>query len=331
MLCYRRSPNSDWINLEDHVFDDGAEAGQHAKDRNASSRHWGDSTRYRVVPVPLEDPLAWKIRENTKLKDGTHAKCPWYDDYKAPMYEHIHPDDPTKVRFFATEQDAHRNRYTTMAPGKFFTRYIDGHPGKDVVETYCAKMGLDMTVSKLHIVTTPDEIERVYVNGPHSCMAYKYEEDGEHLHLAPFHPVRLYGDTGLGVAYIERGGEITGRCMVWPEKKKHGRIYGDTPRMRERLAEEGYEEDWNFHGIKMNYIEHNGNIVAPYVDGDLDAIISDDGKHLILTDEPTIILKGPDGVASDTSCGECGDTGVVLRWSEYFDTYICPNHSREDD
>jgi hypothetical protein len=314
--------------MEEPVYENGADAAAYAKERNESSKRWGDTTRFRVIPLLLEDPLAWRLREQAKLNDGTHKAPPWVEEYGNEQLAHIDPDDPTKIRFFQTIRDAHRGRYTSMSPGRYFLNCVNPHPAKDEVENFCAKMGLDMTVSKLQLAKTADEIEFVYTNGPHSCMAYKYEQNkfsgGEH-------PVRMYGDLDLACAYITRGDEITARCMVWPEKKQFGRIYGDSGRIRERLKEEGYTEDWDFIGARLQLKHHHGMIVAPYVDGDgLDAEMSEDGQHLVLSRTPTIILKSPDGVAEATECVVCGASNVQLMWSCYHDTWTCEDHHESD-
>lgn len=319
IIGWRHSENDEWHRDTGHIFAEGADASEYAKQRNAMYKQWGEATRLRVFPLPIDDPLAWRVREQARFKDGTYVRPPWYEEYGEQMFEHIDPNDPTKVRFYADEQDAHRNRYTSMAPGRFFARFIDAMPPAGTIERYCAKMGLDMTVSKLQIGKTADEFVDVYVNGPHSCMAYPWDPD---RYQSPFHPVRVYGDLDLAVAYIKRGDEITGRTIVWPEKKIHGRIYGDMERMKERLAEEGYSEDWNFVGARLQLIRNGyGEIIAPYVDGDLDGKI--EGEYLVLTKEPTIILKCPDGIRETESCSRCGSKGVVLSWDSDWDGYVC--------
>jgi len=322
MLSFKYPHMEEWQNT-DHIFETGQEAGARCKELNSRSRQWGDTVKYRVLPLLDDDPLAWRIRQEAAFRDGTYTVTPWNDEYgHSEYYEHVSPDDPTKVRFIASETDGQRKRFTVMAPGRFFLRYVNGYPRKDQVEGYCAKMGLDMTVSALHIAMEADEIERVYTNGPHSCMTYEYDEDkfqGGH------HPVRQYAAGDLGVAYIERSGEITARCMVWPEKKWHGRVYGDASRLRERLAEAGYEENWSFVGAKLLLERYCGQIIAPYVDGDIDGKVDVNLNRLILvpTEEATVLLKSPDGVAEAESCQNCGAQNVPIMFDEDADMVVC--------
>jgi hypothetical protein len=324
-IVFRRKADAEWEDYsESLVYADGAEAAAVSKQRNAMYKGWGDPIRTKVVSLPIDDPLAWRIREEQRLNDGTYILPPWGRVYD--RLEHVDPDDPTKIRFFADARDAHRNRYTSMNPAKFYTRYINECVDPVVLDGYCAKMGLNSTTSPLMFARTADEIERVYTSGPHSCMAYTYRSDrfegGEH-------PVRLYGDLDLAVAYIERFGDITARALCWPEKKIFGRIYGDAARIRERFKEEGFTEDWLFFGarIHLKHTKHN-HIRAPYVDGELDGTLDPNGPfiRLVPESEATIILKEPNGVASAWSCGECGKEGVPLHWNDEYDTYTCRDH-----
>jgi hypothetical protein len=314
VIAYRHDKQAAWTNLDGEVYEDGKEAAAFAKSRNDYNKSYDNPTRYRVVPIPIEDPLAWRIREEQKFKDNVYTSPPWE---RTSLLEHVDPDDPTKVRFFMDDKDAHRNRYTSMNPARFYIKYIDPHPSQTYIDEICAKMGLDMTVSKLQLATTADEIERVYTSGPHSCMAYKAEKFGLETH-----PVRVYGDLDLAVAYIERAGEITGRCLVWPEKKIHGRIYGDLKRLKMRLDEEGYIENWDFSGARLHWIEENGRRVAPYVDGD-DLGGIRDGDFIILTNEPHLILKSPDGDIDTACCYRCRTENVHITWHEDEEEYFC--------
>lgn len=327
VLAFRHSPNEDWTNLSHPVYQDGASAQAEAKDRNTRVRSWNDSVRYKVVRLSDEDPLAWRLRQEALFADGTYKKCPWHESVGGHhrWYDHVDPNDPTKVRFFANSDDGERNRPTSMSPGRFYLRYIDDYPDTGVVEGYCAQMGLDMTVSKLQIEMDADGIERIYTSGPHSCMAYPFDQD---KFDSPYHPVRNYAAGDLGVAYITRGGDVTARCMVWPDKKIHGRIYGDRERLVARLTEEGYTEDWNFIGAKLILDrDSNGRIISPYVDGaDLEGTIDGTYIKLVHTDDNTLMLKGAEGLASAQECEFCEASGVHLQWNDDEDRYVCDNH-----
>lgn len=308
-----------WYDLEYHLYENVAQANATANDQNSSYQRCGYDHRLRVVEIPMEDDRCWRLREKYKLLDGTHQAPPWTP--RDDLWEHIDPAKATMIRFFRDEKDALRNRYTSMTVGRFLNRYHSMTQAQ--IEKYCAQVGLDNEVSKLHISKTADDFERVYLNGPHSCMAYeatdgRYGEENTH-------PVRLYGDLDLAVAYIERYGDITGRCLVWPEKKIHGRIYGDRERMLLRLAEEGYTEDWAFEGARLHLVKNKYNeIRAPYVDGDLHGSISECGKYIILSKtEGNLVLKSDGGTIYTDRCGNCDTVEGPFVWSDDHDCYTC--------
>lgn len=296
----------------DIIFENGAEAGAYVKSENMYTGRWGGPRFYKAVKISDDDPMAWRFRITKQLEEGVFQRSPWYDYYgTGSMYDHIDPDDGTKIRFFANEDHGMAGRYTSMAPGRFVRRYLDSCVRPDLMDQWCAAMGIDEEVTKLLIARTPEEVVRVYNEGPHSCMAYQLSrEDGPFQHL-DVHPVACYGDSDIGVAYIERGGEITARCLVWPDKKLHGRIYGDRHRLLERLKENDYVEEWDFVGAKIRQLRSRSQLVLPYIDGDL-GVVKKGRKWLILTEEPHIIGKSPDGVPSAESCSSCEKTDVPL-------------------
>lgn len=314
ILEHRYSSSEDWEwNWE------GVESSpdQYAILADRNNKAYNGRIQWRVSEIEMSDPRCWRLREQLAQSDGSRNLPPWKPS--TAYYEHMDPDKPNMVRFIRDDKDGQRNRYTTMTVGRFLSRFRDF--SQSDIERYCAMVGLDMEVSKLHVSKTADDFERVYLNGPHSCMAYEAVNDryGEEN----IHPVRLYGDLDLAVAYIERGGDITGRALVWPEKKIHGRIYGDAHRMKLRLEEEGYTEDWNFTGARLHLDRTKYNdIRAPYVDGQMRGTISEDGKYIILNMDGNIVLQSDSGTIYTDHCGCCGGQ-VYTQWNEEQDCYVC--------
>lgn len=169
----------------------------------------------------------------------------------------VHPDqsDLTKVRYL----DA-RHRYVSMKPGKYIRKF---HPELDHADI-SARWGAYFAPATVMFAATSDEIERVYLEGPTSCMSHELSEYDSHVH-----PVRAYGAGDLQVAYIERDDNITARALIWPEKNTYGRLYGDEVRLGEALQKLGYVYDGEgFRGARLLKIyndEHDGWVV-PYVD-----------------------------------------------------------------
>jgi hypothetical protein len=300
----------------DIVYENGQEAGLFVKNENTYTAMYDPFTRYRAVKISDDNPLLWRQREQRRFDEGIYQKVPWADETwgsNTGMYEHIDPDDPTKVRFIANQEDGLAGRYTSMSPGRFINKFIGGGFDPRQIDRWCAQMGLDQTTSELRLAKTAEDIIRVYNDGPHSCMAYPLDHPVfGHLRI---HPVSVYGDSDLAVAYIERYDEITARCLVWPEKKQHGRIYGDRERLVERLKENNYVENWNFTGAKIRKVLNPqlrfSQLVVPYLDGDVGLIELDDTWYQI-SDKPHIICKEPNGGATADQCIQCGAQGVWL-------------------
>lgn len=298
------------------VYGDGLEAGSYVKSENSYSicRHL--ERRYRAVKISEDDPLLWREREQKKFEDGIYRRPPWHEHYcfnSTGMYEHIDPDDPTKIRFIGSEEDGLSGRYTSMTPGRFVMKYVDSCPLPSLLDTWCAQMGLDQTVSPLLFAKTAEEIITVYTEGPHSCMSYPL--DHPNFDMVEYHPVTVYGDSDVCIAYIERYGDITARCLVWPEKKVHGRIYGDKQRLLERLRENDYVKNWEgFTGARIHHLANKRDnvLILPYIDGDEMGVIKQDEEWLVLSNKPHIIAKSPHGVASGDVCLHCGAKDVWL-------------------
>jgi hypothetical protein len=126
---------------------------------------------------------------------------------------------------------------------------------------------------------TPDDIEAVYtwgkptINGRHfptSCMSY----GPEHFESG-IHPVRVYGAGDLAVAFIHNSTKerIVARCLCWPERLRHGIIYGADLPLRHMLEALGYTRG-SMRGARLLKIPYDGGFVMPYID---DLSVSDDG------------------------------------------------------
>lgn len=322
-----RGSGRQW-NPTDIVFDDGGEAGAYVKSENLYAIRYSYDYRYRAIKIGMDNPLMWKQREKQKLEDGTYQLVPWREAYNpTDMYEHIDPNDPTKVRFIANQEDGLQGRYTSMSPGRFIRKYLDNNPYPPDLDKWCASMGLDLTTSPLMVAITAEEIIKVYTEGPHSCMAYSIDEPP--FQFVDQHPVSVYGDSDIAVAYIIRRDEITARCIIRPDMGIHGRIYGDSARLLERLKEFDYIEDWDgFVGAKIRRLhtqDDNKHLILPYIDGVL-GVVEEGDDWLVLSDKPHIVARSPAGVMSTDCCSKCGAKKVPLKeWRGPDDDYDEPD------
>lgn len=120
------------------------------------------------------------------------------------------------------------------------------------------------TPDDVQFATTPDDIEKVYLTGPSSCMTKPAD------YFGGVHPSRVYGAGDLAIAYLKkrRGEGIAQRAMCWPAKKIYSRIYGTGP-LEDFLKALGYVNG-KFDGAKLLKLhppkQKKDYFVLPYVD-----------------------------------------------------------------
>jgi len=175
--------------------------------------------------------------------------------------------------FFENQAKQARGIRTATKPGRYLTKFYP-HLSSDAIAHIAA---LAVPGNPVEFTSCPDMIERVYLNGPSSCMSHPTREyhvyDGSH-------PVRIYGNSpDLMLAYMRSTAcpdTFSARALVWPEKKLVGRIYGDKTRLTEALKDEGYNMDRHsisyadLIGARINYVEDDDDgdrVVCPYIDG----------------------------------------------------------------
>lgn len=132
-------------------------------------------------------------------------------------------------------------------------------------------------------------------NGVDSCMTHGIGVYNSLVSSAGHHPVDAYGGPDLEVAYMERDGKVVARSLCWPEKKLHGRVYGDSERLTAALQAAGYEAG-SLVGARLKKIPlpHDDNAyVAPYIDHHggvretADYLVISDGSDGRITRDPS--------------------------------------------
>lgn len=276
-----------------------------------------DPKQFAVRPV--KDP-EWRERERARFKDGTYCKPPfplWVLEeleYNNPdHFLHISVKDPTKVSFTENEEKGAIDRQSApMLPGRYLERYARRKKwgAKAATEDDSTFLTPDdirniaamlVPVDAVKFAATPEDIERVYVNGPRSCMSGEDEFDSS------IHPTRVYGAGDLQVAYLTvNNDQITARALVWPEKKVWGRMYGDEHRLTHALRQLGYDEGSLVGAKLLRVTEGCGDeIVCPYID--YHGYIKDHGTHLTI-EESGIEAQSTNGyILKGRECEHCGD------------------------
>lgn len=295
-----------------------------AREMNEGARASGIAVRYRVKK--LDDPApssAWEDRETARFMSDEYKPVPWYqeawardpaDRYslggKFKHFAHVAHGNNSMVAFTADNSAGVRDTQRRMRPGRYLERYFADVLSADQIREWCAAWSADNEDIALQYATTPKDIERVYTNGPDSCMSHDASD-----YESPCHPVRVYGAGDLSVAYIERDERITARVLLWPAKKIVGRIYGDLDRMVPLLRDAGYtdietRQDYNgtwgdFEGAKLLRIEQDdGRFVCPWLDNP-NCRVSDDGSHLVISRRGEYDGQETDGLIGEEQGNTC--------------------------
>lgn len=171
--------------------------------------------------------------------------------------------DPTLVSYYASVADGQRDKRTTGKLGRYLTRFFDWKFSGPEIATIVNLHIAEHTPPVLKFATTADDIQRVYENGPSSCMAYRVDNFSSHVH-----PVRVYAGPDTAVAYLETlDGRITARSVVIPRDKHYTRCYGNEDVLEQMLHAEGYTcKDDGLHGYRVTAIREGNQLVMPYLD-----------------------------------------------------------------
>lgn len=315
------------------------------------------TTNNAAPEITQEQIREWREREYRRLHDGTYTRLPsiwtegrnaywWiyglkdreaygaaYDKsiengtYTIPRshpyenhFAHVSTVDGAMVAFTENDQKGVADRQTRMKPGKYLQKYFGDVLTPDQIRDLATAFCAEYAPQKLQFAVTADEIEHVYTHGPSSCMAYTAYD-----YRSSMHPVRVYGDSDLQVAYIApQKDRITARALVWPKEQKYFRIYGDGGRLLPLLKDAGYKYG-SFEGARIRAVEEDDNFVMPYVDGICEG--KQDGKWIVLgcgdiCTQPTCGLtrNGPEYRCELCDVGMTSDDAYSC---EDVDSYIC--------
>jgi hypothetical protein len=296
-------------------------------------------------PTIAPETLPWRMREQARFLTSIYTPVPWAGTL-TPIpdhFAHLSNANPGLIAFTDTDAKGEADIQTPMKPGRYLAKFyptLAAHEVRDIQE----KMP---RTAKLYFAVTADEIERVYTTGPGSCMSHP----ADHFD-SPCHPVRVYGNSDLQLAYIKNSaGRPIARALVWPAKKRYARIYGHEELLRQQLVLESYERD-SLSGARIRRINmdsEEGTVVMPYIDDDHTFDVVDDGWLVLggpynadstdgtgTTQEPTYcchcdqrISRDDDicTVGDETWCEGCRDNAAFT--SDYSGDAF-PEHERAD-
>lgn len=221
---------------------------------------WREAHNFEYALAP--EALPWRMREQARFLTGAYAPVPWNASLP-PIpghFTHLSNDNPALIAFTDTDAKGEADVQTRMKPGRYLAKFYPAlapHEVRDIQETM-------PRTTTLYFAVTADDIERVYTTGPTSCMSHC----ADHFE-SPCHPVRVYGESDLQLAYIKNEpGLPVARALVWPEKKRYGRIYGHEQLLRQQLQRAGYEPG-SLRGARIRRIDidtDDSTVVLPYID-----------------------------------------------------------------
>lgn len=335
-------------NGEIRLFATGAEAAAEA----ARMTDLFPGFKYQPRPADIDDS-AWIQREAHRFESGQYkAPCwqneSWWQEAVKPggpcalHFAHVAHNDPAKLAYTESRVKGAQDRQTQIKPGAYLQQYL-GHVLDAVQVAYWSNEHgtrfVPVTDQGFGLATTPREIDRVYRNGPRSCMNNP-DEYPDVLEHDP-HPAHVFAAGDLAIAYLKSGnGRYTARCMVWPDRKLYGRRYGNGDRLRDLLERAGYRNAYDdedsrltFEGARILKVETgNDDYIAPYVDPHAARdrcyyLVHDgDGFRLSFDRDNGVGCMNTDGLSDSDPTRECACCGDRVR-REYLERVYVSDHT----
>ena len=243
--------------LEFYAF---KEATDEAKEQYLNYRNL-DPLKFRLVRWRNKD---WRSRELDRLRYNAYVALPssWSEVAHIPdHFAHVSMDG-FKIAYTPDEAKGLVDIQVSMKPGRYLAKF---YPSLD--QDTVRRLAIDVEgMGDFKVATSAEDIVKVYQGGPRSCMCFPSSCCDRYA--GTVHPVSIYGDSDLQLAYLGDIDNATARALIRPSNKTYVRIYGDDQRLGAALKGKGYTLDGNgFLGAKVRKIECNGTYVAPYIDG----------------------------------------------------------------
>lgn len=263
-----------------------------------------------------EEHVSWTDREIARFNTGEYMRVPWrsasYSYGHGPNeelhYVHLSLKDEGMIAYTPDAEYGVQDRQVRLRPGKYLEKFFSAEP-KETRDKWIKRC--QSFTDGVKIVTSADDICKVYAGGPSSCMsggiggpkATEYGWDA-----CPVAPVAVYGDSDFALAYMGELTEATARALVRKENKTYGRCYGDIGLIQAALNRAGYQRADSHYAFAVNgkvrkVPTSNGGYLMPYVDGVRRATVDSKGDDWLILDE--------DGTLSTQNT--CGST---REWDE---------------
>ena len=299
-----------------------------------------------AVRVHRDDPL-WRIREKLRLARGEYSPLPTQVLKVLPQsvldeqipHMALKPGNAGMIAYTQSAVAGAADRQQVMKAGRYIRQHCGDLSDEDIKQLAAAVTA--EFVSDVKLSHDPDDFERVYINGPSSCMAYdasgkefgKLIVDGKF-----FHPTRVYAhpDNNIRIAWMEIDGRIVARTLVNVKTNGHSTVYtsdsaGRTARTRflAALNNLGYSDSNSalFHEklLRVSPDRYPNAIICPFIDpSNVGVEVYSD--HLVVRGEheanhETGCLHDYNTRSADWHCDCCGegfdeDDDYVLDFAE---------------
>ena len=309
---------------------DGSNAGNIIPQLNQyAGRVWSrNNIECACVPFAPTTPL-WKVREAARmLRDYTPLPQAIVDalgpDVMDTYYPHLatKPSNAGMIAFTQSATAGMLDRQQVIKPGRFLRQHMPD-ASDEQIKQYAAEC-LGALGAGIHHSKDPNDFQRVYINGPSSCMAYG--QNGKQFHRLLvngefFHPARVYAhpENNIEIVWVEVAGRIGARAVINTKTKLYPALYGSdsvsgaSRRLSDYLACLGYEPSNDALDNEKLLLVHTdqGAIICPYIDsGNRGVHIEGDclivgGSHE--ANHETGCLHDHDSEDHDWYCDRCGD------------------------
>lgn len=252
-------------NDETLVFKTGAEA-KELVDYLNKYNYGRDKFAVKLYVVPSD---LWKLREQEKFNSGEYVKVvPELEKYCLPdHFVHVALKTPEKISYTSSPDKGARNKQTLASVMGYLEKYaptLSYEEREEIDGIYSDQF----STYELKWATTSHEIKNVYTQYDEkesgvaqSCMRYEVGEDSEFI--SEIHPVQVYGDSDLKLAFItNQNGLTAARALVWPEKKIYSRVYGgevSRNKLHRLLKKEGFKKSSGYYQNDPGASEHSIN------------------------------------------------------------------------
>lgn len=309
-----------------YIFYSELEATRYAEDMAYRTGH-----KYQLRPIKSD--IDWRQREVDRFASGFYTKVPWHKEpwvLKAEKcvdhFTHVSRQNQANVAFIDSTAKGERDVKTRMRASRYLTNYYGTILKEDSIRYWVAQYKkLYDKENRLLYAFEAKDIERVYKRGPHSCM-----KAGNFR--SKIHPARVYSGPDLAVAYIEKGGKITARSVIWPKKKIYSRVYGDRELMETLLEEEEGFKEASLEGARLTKVKQGNRYVCPYIDGGTK--ISVGSKYLRVNKNGKHACRNQDGFCGrGFRCALCNQEHVLKNEQPpvaVIGAYYCPDCIRQE-